>query len=207
MITELLTETYKQLSVAVSLVKGYHISAGSLWEKTDALLADAVSKKLKIEGMIATSLESDYEPVHLLYKTHTVEKLDTSNLNVLSRDENSVNKRQTLEDISPSFFKFFFHGKKTTVEAVIDPLITLVSQDKSGKSESQADSFDCISKWDGVRKCIFLYQQCRLAKLGKGAASIAQTYPMLKRLLSETTSTNQLVEACKIYLSSKLFFT
>lgn len=59
-ITELLTKTYKQLSAAVSVAKGYHISAGSLWEKTDALLTDAASKNLEIEGMIATSLESDH---------------------------------------------------------------------------------------------------------------------------------------------------
>ena len=37
------------------------ISAGSLWEKTDALMTNAVSKNLKIKGMIATSLE--YEKV------------------------------------------------------------------------------------------------------------------------------------------------
>ena len=30
---------------------------------------------------------------------------------------------------------------------------------------------------------------------------------MLKMLLDETTTINQLVEACKIYLSSELFFT
>ena len=55
--TELPTETYKRLSIAVSVVKEYHIPAGSLWEKTDTLLTDAASKNLKIEGIIATSLE------------------------------------------------------------------------------------------------------------------------------------------------------
>ena len=75
--------------------------------------------------MIATCLESDYETVHLLCKGHTVEKLDASNLNVLSLVENLVNLRQTLENKSPSL-KSFFHGKKTTVEANIDALITLV---------------------------------------------------------------------------------
>ena len=82
-ITELLTEIYRRFSVAVPVVKGYHISAGFLWEKVDALMTDSASKNLKIEGMIATSLESDHEPVHLLCKSGTVEKLDASNLNFL----------------------------------------------------------------------------------------------------------------------------
>ena len=128
----------RTLSVAVSVVKGYHISAGSLWEKTDALMTDAASKYLKTEQMITTSLESDHEPVYLLCKSHTVEKLDASYLNILSQVEYSVNQRQTLENITP-FLKSFFRGKKTTVENRIDALITLVSYDKSGKSCSQGD--------------------------------------------------------------------
>ena len=130
-------------------------------------MTDAASENLKIEGMIATSLQYNHEPVHL-------EKLDASNLNALSEVKNSVNQRQTLETKSPSLKSFFFRGKNTTV---------------------------------GVKKHIFLYQKCRFAKLGKAAVSIAQVYPVLKMLLDEKTSINQIVEAYKIYLSSELFFT
>ena len=70
-------------------------------------MTDALSKNLKIEGMIATFLESDHETIHLLRKSHTVKKLDASNLNVLSQVENSVNQRQTLEGISPSLKSCF----------------------------------------------------------------------------------------------------
>ena len=174
----------------------------------DALLTDAASRNLKIEGMIVTSLESDHEPVHLLCKSYSVEKLDASNLNVLSQVENSINQRHKLEDITPPLKSFFFfHGKKTTVEAGIDAWITLVSYNKPEKPCSQTDLFDFICELEGVRKYIFLYQQCRFAKLGKAAASVAQAYPMLKMLLDETTSTNQLVKAWKIYQSVELFFT
>ena len=41
--------------------------------------------------MTANSLESDHEPVHPSCKSHTVEKLDTSNLKVLLQVQNSVN--------------------------------------------------------------------------------------------------------------------
>ena len=41
-------------------------------------------------------------------------------------------------------------GKKTTVEAGIESLITLVSRNKSGKLCSQADLFDFICKQEGL---------------------------------------------------------
>ena len=42
-------------------------------------------------------------------------------------------------------------------------------------------------------------QERRFAKLGKAAATIVEAYPMLRLILDETTTTNQLIEACKIY--------
>ena len=38
-------------------------------------------RNFKIEGMIATFLESDHETAHLLCESHTVKKLGASNLN------------------------------------------------------------------------------------------------------------------------------
>jgi len=60
--------------------------------------------------------ESNYKPMHLLCKSHTVEALDRSNLAVLYQIEKEVQQRQTLEGINPAL-KSFFRGKKTTVEA------------------------------------------------------------------------------------------
>ena len=46
-----------------------------------------------------------------------------------------MKQREILEGINPSL-KSFFRGKKTTVEAVIEALLALISHDKSGKSSS-----------------------------------------------------------------------
>ena len=54
---------------------------------------------------------------------------------------------------------------------------------------------------------VFLYQQRRFAKLGKGAASILQAQDILTMLLDEIDGTNQLVECCRIYLASEIFIT
>ena len=62
---------------------------------------------------------------------------------------------------------------------------------------SQADLFDYICERESTSKRVFLYQQKRFAALGKAALSI----------LDEVEGTNQLAEACKIYLSSELFIT
>ena len=51
-----------------------------LWEKVDAIMTDAVTKNLGIEETISTTLGSSHQPYHLLYKSHTVEALDRSNL-------------------------------------------------------------------------------------------------------------------------------
>ena len=50
-------------------------------------MTDSVSKNLKIEDLIGESLGSDHRPYHLLCKSHTVEKLDATNLEVLATIE------------------------------------------------------------------------------------------------------------------------
>ena len=100
----------------------------------------------------------------------------------------------------------FFRGKKTTAEAGIAALLALVSHDKSGKSASLAELFDYTCQRENVVKRIFLYQERRFAKLGKAAASIVEAYPILTMILDETHTSNQLVEACFIYMQSELFF-
>ena len=56
-------------------------------------------------------------------------------------------------------------------------------------------------------KRMFLYQQRRFAKVGKAAASIINAKYILLLLLDEVDNTNQLVEACKVYMASDLFMT
>ena len=181
--------------------------AVELWEKTDALMTDAVNKNLKIENGIRQALDSTHIPVHVLCKSHTVKKLDACNLAVLAQFEKSAKQRETLESISPNL-RFFLWGKQTiTVDAGIDALMSSVSHAHSGKTTSQADLFDYICEREGVVKRLFLYQQRRFAKLGKAAASVVDAYPILKLLLDEVQETNQLVEACKIYIESEIFLT
>lgn len=103
--------------------------------------------------------------------------------------------------------KSFFRGKKTTVEAGIEAILSLISHEKSGKSSSLADLFDHICEREGVVKRIFLYQQRRFAKLGKAASSLLQALPLLRKLIDEVDHTNLLIESCNLYLSSELFIT
>ena len=93
------------------------------------------------------------------------------------------------------------------VEAGIEALLLLIPHDKSGKSSSQAYIFDHICEREQVSKRVFLYQQGRFAKLGKAALSILQAKDILQMLVNEVEGTNQLVELCRIYLSSELFIT
>ena len=131
----------------------------------DAFMTDAVSKKPKTIDEISKHLDSNHKPHHLLCKSHTVEKLDTSNLKVLSEVETNVKQRNTLENICPRL-KSFFRRKKTTVEAGIDSFLTLVSHEKLGKSCNLASLCDRICEREGLTKGIFIYQERRFAKLG-----------------------------------------
>ena len=157
-ITNLFIETYKQLALILNIIDNHFsppIAPATLWHKTDALMTDAVTKNLKIEDNIATALGTTYKPMHLLCKSHTVEALDRSNLSVLYEIEKQVKQREILEGVNLSL-KSFFRGKKTTVEAGIEALFSLIS---SGKSSSLSDLFDHISERERVLKTIFLYQQ------------------------------------------------
>ena len=172
-ITELLIESLRRLATAASLETANEVSVNDLWIQIDSFMTDAVAKNLKVTEEIAAAIQSDYQPIHLLCKSHTVENLDATNLEVLSNVEKTVKQRETFEQINPSL-KSFFRGKKTTVEAGINAIVTLVSRDKSGKSCSLADEFDLICEREGCVKRMFLYQQRRFGKLGKAAAAILE---------------------------------
>ena len=169
-------------------------------------MTDAVTKNLGIEETIPDALGSMHHPYHLLCKSHTVEALDRSSLQVLAKVEKNVSLQATMEGINPAL-KSFFRGKAAVVEAGIDALIALITHNKSATSCSQADLFEYICEREGVTKRIFLYQQRRFAKIGKAAACILEAKNILNMLLDEVQVTNQLVESCKIYLASELFIT
>ena len=103
--------------------------------------------------------------------------------------------------------KSFFRGKKALVEAGIGALLSLIIYDKSAKSCSRADLFDFICEREDVSKRVFLYKERQFAKLGKAALSILETKDVLQMLVDEVEGTNQLVESCKMCLSSELFIT
>ena len=168
-----------------------NIQPSSLWEKIDALMTNAVTKNLSIEDTISTLLKSAYNAYYLSCKNHTVEAVDRSSLEVLAQIEKSVNQQDVLEKINPAL------EKKALAEAGSKALLALITHDKSAMSCSQADLFDYICERESTSKRAFLYQQRRFATLGKAALSI----------LDEVEGTNQLVEDCKIYLSSELFIT
>ena len=114
-IIELLIETFKHLAVAASIHKEEEAKAITLWESMDAFMTGAVSKNLKIVDKISKHFDSNLKPYHMLCKSHTVDKLNTSDLKVLSEVETNMKQRNTLENIFLRL-KLFFRGKKTTVE-------------------------------------------------------------------------------------------
>ena len=120
-IVDLLIESLSRLANAASIETKCQITVNARWEKIDSFMTDAVAKNLKVTEYIAVKIQSNYQPIHLLCKSHTVEKLDATNLEVLSNLETSVKQWEAFEKINPSL-KSFFRGKKTTVEAGINAM-------------------------------------------------------------------------------------
>ena len=81
-ITSLIVETYERLALAASVSLTSTVTVGNLWHKTTCLMTDALSKNLKIGQLIAYKLETSYVPFHLLCRSHCVEALDRSNLEI-----------------------------------------------------------------------------------------------------------------------------
>ena len=205
-ICRLIKETLERLSSAVALMYSCVITAKDLWKNITHIMNDSVSKNVKIEDLVAEKLGSKHIPYHLLCKSHVVEKLDASNLDVLAAFEERVKLRQCLEAINPAL-KPFFRGKKAVVVADIQAILKLVSYDKSGNSSSLAEEFDFTIEREGAVKHMSLYHERRFTKLGYSAASILQALPLLQSLLEKTWKSNLLVQACKICLDYELFLT
>ena len=144
------------------------------------------------------SLNSTHEPYHILCKSHTVEKLDKSNLSVLNELEHSMKLRNILESVTPAL-KPFFRGKAIVVEEGIYAFLKLVTYDKSANLCSLEDERKCKGR-EGKLKNMSLYYQRRFATLDYAAASILAALPLLQLLLLETEKNNLLVPACKLYV-------
>ena len=203
-ISNLIAETYKRLAVAAAAKLGVDIEPKDLWENTDNIMTDSVTKNLDIEVLIAEKLDSTHIPKHLLCNAHVVEMFDKTNLKVLAEIEQKLNLRHRLETINPAL-RPFFRGKDAVVLAGIDALLKLVTHEHSGKSVSLAEEFDHLLHEQGLAKHMSLYTERRFTKLGYCAASILQAMPQLQQILAETWKSNLLIEACKLYADCDLF--
>ena len=74
-VISLVVETLKRLSVAAHKL---NTSASELWSKIDAVMTDSVRKNLKIKEGVASKLNSTHIPYHVLCKSHTCERLDST---------------------------------------------------------------------------------------------------------------------------------
>ena len=75
-ITNLFVETFGKLTATLKVYHDQTLQPKTIWEKSDAIVTDAVAKNLQIEEIIAKALGSSHIPLHLLCKRHTVETLD-----------------------------------------------------------------------------------------------------------------------------------
>ena len=196
-IVNLIVQTLKRLSVAVD----GRMTVKQLWENIYAIMTDAVTKNLGVEYQVATQLESDYVPKHILCKSHTCEKLDESCVNVLVKIESELRYGDMLIKRQPRL-KSFIRQSKCIVVCAMKALLKLVSHEDSAKPTSLAKEFDIQLEKDGVSKSFSLYKERRFTKLGYTAGALVECLPQFKKILEQTPKTNMLTEACKLYLES-----
>ena len=134
---------------------------------------------MQSEKKLELALGPNHHSYHLLCKSHTVETLVRSNLNVLAEVEKSVKQGEIFEDINPPL-----------VEADIEALLNFITHGKSGRSWSEADLFDDICVRERITKIVFLYQQRRFTKLGKAASVLMDAKDFLTILLDKVEATN-----------------
>ena len=138
-----IVESYTSLAVLATNAREYNITVSQLWEQTTALMTDAVNKNLTIEAGVSKALNTVHVPLHLLCKSHTVEGLDRSNIQVLSEVEHIVKLREKLEAVNPAI-KRFTRGEKSIVVAGIKSILNLISHAKSASPTNIAHLFDII---------------------------------------------------------------
>ena len=201
-----IVESYQRLAIIASNVKNFEVKAVDLWKKTAALMTDAVSKNLNVHSGISAQLNTDYIPLHLLCKSHTVEGLDRSNIQVLSEVERTIQFRDKVEAVNPAI-KRFTRGEKCVVVAGIKSVLNLISHEKSASPTNIAHLFDVICEREGAIKHMSLYQERRFAKLGYVAGSILDAIPLLTMLINDAPNQNLHTESVRIYIECEFFST
>ena len=86
-------------------------------------------------------------------------------------------------------------------------LLKLVSNEESAKPTSLAKEFDIQLEKDNVAKSFSLYKERRFTKFGYMAAAIVECIPQFIKVLNQTTHSNMLTEACRLYLESDYIIT
>ena len=113
-IGRIISESLKRLAAAASAVLKENVTGKNLWEKITFLSTDAVSKIHFIDKQVAQNLKSQYEPHHILCKSHTAgEGIDQALLDTLQKKlEVPLKLKQQLEEKYPSLRMYF---RNTTV--------------------------------------------------------------------------------------------
>ena len=91
--------------------------------------------------IVSQELGINHVPYHLLCNSHTVEGLDTSNIQVLSSLENFLKMRQECDEVNPNLTSWFCEEMAVFLTG-IKCLINLISDDKSAHSTNLAEEFD-----------------------------------------------------------------
>ena len=99
------------LAAAATIFRKREVKVTELWKKTDAFMLNTVAKNLEIEKTARND-----KPDHILWKSHTVEKLDRLNLPVLNKLEKDTKLRDKFEYVN-SAVKSYFRGKDAIVES------------------------------------------------------------------------------------------
>ena len=196
---KLVVETLKRLSVA----SGGRSSPRYLWESISFIMTDAVTKNLKIEDEVAKLLGSSHIPYHTLCKSRTCEKLDEACLKALASVETEINYSQLIIKKQPHQLKSFVRQTKCIASAAIKAMLKLVAHEESAKPTSMAKDFDLQLEKDGVYKSMSLYKERRFTKLGYSAAAILDCLSQYEKILENTSYSNLLVQACRLYTKSE----
>ena len=186
----------------LSAATGNKFSSKTLWENIYSFMTDAVTKNLKVEYAVATALGSSHIPMHVLCKSHTCEKLDEACLKALIEVENIIKFADRVTKRQPQL-KSFVRQSKCVALAALKAMLSLVSHEKSTNPTSLAEEFDLQLEKDGISKSMSLYKERRFTKLGYSAGAEFDFLDQYKKILDDTSCSNLLVQACKIYVENE----
>ena len=149
-----------------------------------------------IEELIAASLSSKDIPLHVLLVSHTCEAFDCGNVLVIKYVEEKSDIKGKVVKCMPSLRSFLSKG---LIVAAINALCKLVTND--ARKSLIYEEYDNFLSNKQKSKKLSLYKERRFGLLRYGAAALLYHFEDLKSLLEVTNSSNQLVQACDLYLS------